>query len=80
MKVGVLALQGDFEAHQTLLRGAGADPMQVRTAEELEAVDALVIPGGESTTIVKLATQYDLAEPLRKRAEKACRSLAPARA
>jgi pyridoxal 5'-phosphate synthase pdxT subunit len=68
-KVGVLALQGDFEAHEHLLRAAGADPIQVRTSEELESVDGLVIPGGESTTIRKLAVAYDLIEPLRKRAE-----------
>ena len=68
-RVGVLALQGDFEAHERLLRGAGADPILVRTKDELEAVDALVIPGGESTTIRKLAVDYDLVEPLRKRAE-----------
>jgi 5'-phosphate synthase pdxT subunit len=68
-KVGVLALQGDFEAHERLLERAGARPMQVRTREELESVDALVIPGGESTTIGKLATDYDLVDPLRQRAE-----------
>ena len=68
-KVGVLALQGDFEAHEKLLDLAGATAIQVRTAEELASVDALVIPGGESTTIGKLATDYDLVEPLRKRAE-----------
>jgi pyridoxal 5'-phosphate synthase pdxT subunit len=67
--VGVLALQGDFEAHQKLLGDAGAPSVQIRTSEELEAVDALVIPGGESTTIRKLATIYDLADPLRKRVE-----------
>ena len=68
-RVGVLALQGDFEAHERLLRAAGADPIQVRTKEELDSLDALVIPGGESTTIRKLAVEYDLVEPLRKRAE-----------
>ena len=64
MKVGVLALQGDFEAHAALLRGTGVEPVEVRTPEELSSVDALVIPGGESTTIRKLATAYDLIEPL----------------
>jgi 5'-phosphate synthase pdxT subunit len=68
LKVGVLALQGDFEAHGRLLERAGATPVQIRTAEELASVDALVIPGGESTTIGKLATTYDLVEPLRERA------------
>ena len=68
-RVGVLALQGDFEAHERLLRGAGAESIQVRTKDELDSVDALVIPGGESTTIRKLAHEYELVEPLRKRAE-----------
>lgn len=68
MKVGVLALQGDFEAHARLLNGAGTQPIEVRTPDELASVDALVIPGGESTTIGKLATAYDLVEPLRERA------------
>jgi 5'-phosphate synthase pdxT subunit len=70
VRVGVLALQGDFEAHARLLAATGADAVQVRTRDELESVDALVIPGGESTTIGKLATEYGLVEPLRKRAEK----------
>ncbi len=69
MKVGVLALQGDFEAHARLLRSAGAEPIEVRTPDELASVDALVIPGGESTTIRRLARLYDLVEPLRARGE-----------
>lgn len=69
MKVGVLALQGDFEAHGRLLEAAGATPVHVRTRDELASVDALVIPGGESTTIGKLATTYELVEPIRTRAE-----------
>jgi pyridoxal 5'-phosphate synthase pdxT subunit len=69
LRVGVLALQGDFEAHEKLLRSAGAGPVQIRTADELATIDALVIPGGESTTIRKLAVGYGLVEPLRKRAE-----------
>jgi len=69
LRIGVLALQGDFEAHARILRGAGATPTEVRAAEDLASVDGLVIPGGESTTIVKLANAYDLVEPLRKRAE-----------
>ena len=68
LKVGVLALQGDFEAHGKLLEGAGATPVQVRTPDELASVDALVIPGGESTTIGRLATTYELVDPLRDRA------------
>lgn len=68
VKVGVLALQGDFEAHAHALREAGAEPVEVRTASELAGVDALVIPGGESTTIRKLAANFGLLEPLRARA------------
>lgn len=64
-KVGVLALQGDFEAHEKALERAGAQAVQVRTAEELKTVDALVIPGGESTTMLKLLDFMDLKEPLR---------------
>ncbi len=63
-KVGVLALQGDFEAHERALARAGADPVQVRTAEQLKAVDALVIPGGESTTMLKLLREEGLFHPL----------------
>jgi len=69
VRIGVLALQGDFEAHEKVLTAAGATAVQVRTADDLASVDGLVIPGGESTTIVKLANTYDVAEPLRKRAE-----------
>jgi 5'-phosphate synthase pdxT subunit len=68
VKVGLLALQGDFEAHARAVRNAGADPFEVRTPSELASADALVIPGGESTTIRKLATDYGLLEPLRQRA------------
>jgi 5'-phosphate synthase pdxT subunit len=68
MRVGVLALQGDFEAHSKALARAGAEPVGVRIPEDLEAVERLVIPGGESTTIAKLAAAADLVEPLRKRA------------
>jgi 5'-phosphate synthase pdxT subunit len=63
-KVGVLALQGDFEAHGNALRRAGAEPVFVRTRAELESVDGLVIPGGESTTMLKLLRLEDLYEPL----------------
>ena len=65
--IGVLALQGDVAEHLRMLAGAGAQPVRVRRADELSAVDGLVIPGGESTTIWKLAVAFDLAEPLRKR-------------
>jgi 5'-phosphate synthase pdxT subunit len=66
MKVGVLALQGDFEAHEKALKRAGAGAVQVRTAEELESVDALVIPGGESTTMLKLLEDEGLFDVLRE--------------
>jgi 5'-phosphate synthase pdxT subunit len=65
-KVGVLALQGDFEAHQKALEQAGAEAVQVRTAEALEDLDGLVIPGGESTTMLKLLDYMNLMEPLRR--------------
>jgi 5'-phosphate synthase pdxT subunit len=65
-RVGVLALQGDFEAHQKAFLQAGAEAVQVRTAAELAAVDALVIPGGESTTMLKLLNLENLLEPLRE--------------
>jgi 5'-phosphate synthase pdxT subunit len=64
-RVGVLALQGDFEAHQKALERAGADAVQVRTADQLSAIDGLVIPGGESTTMLKLIDYMGLKEPLR---------------
>jgi 5'-phosphate synthase pdxT subunit len=63
-KVGVLALQGDFEAHRKALMRAGADAREVRTAADLAAVDGLVIPGGESTTMLKLLGMEGLFEPL----------------
>ena len=64
-RVGVLALQGDFEAHEKALVRAGAEVRQVRTAEDMAAIDGLVIPGGESTTMLKLLSFMDLKEPLR---------------
>ena len=67
MRVGVLALQGDVREHLRALADSGAEPVPVRRAGELDAVDGLVIPGGESTTIAKLAVAFDLLEPLRKR-------------
>lgn len=62
--VGVLALQGDFEAHARALTRAGAVPVPVRTSSELEGIDGLVIPGGESTTMLKLMSAESLVEPL----------------
>ena len=67
-RVGVLAYQGDVREHLAALEAAGAAPVEVRRVEELEAVDGLVVPGGESTVIGKLAARYGLLEPLRERA------------
>jgi 5'-phosphate synthase pdxT subunit len=64
-KIGVLALQGDFEAHEKALARAGAEPLQVRSAADLQQVDGLIIPGGESTTMMKLLEEEELLEPLR---------------
>src|SRR5438552_2001744 len=68
MKAGVLALQGDFREHASMLASAGATPVEVRTAAQLADVQCLVLPGGESTTISKLARAYELVEPIRARA------------
>lgn len=65
MKIGVLALQGAFVEHEAILRELGAEVVQVRLPGDLSSLDGLVIPGGESTTIGKLATRYGLIEPLR---------------
>jgi pyridoxal 5'-phosphate synthase pdxT subunit len=63
--IGVLALQGDVREHLEVLRAQGADAVPVRRPEELAGVDGLVIPGGESTTMYKLADRFGLLEPLR---------------
>ena len=65
--IGVLSLQGDVAEHLRMLRALGAHPVPVRRHTELASVDALVLPGGESTTMVKLARTFDLLEPLRDR-------------
>nr|WP_153451163.1 pyridoxal 5'-phosphate synthase glutaminase subunit PdxT [Streptomyces smaragdinus] len=65
--IGVLALQGDVREHLAALESAGATGTTVRRPEELAAVDGLVLPGGESTTISKLAIAFGLMEPLRER-------------
>jgi pyridoxal 5'-phosphate synthase pdxT subunit len=64
--IGVLALQGDVREHVRALEAAGATAQPVRRLPEIEAVDGLVIPGGESTTLWKLATAFELLDPLRK--------------
>ncbi len=66
MKIGVLALQGDFAEHQSVLSSLGADVVQVRLPEHLTGLDGLIIPGGESTTIGKLAEEFNLMQPMRK--------------
>jgi 5'-phosphate synthase pdxT subunit len=65
MKIGVLALQGDFDEHIAVLRRLGVETREVRLPEELEGLDGLIIPGGESTTIGKLAIDFGLVDPLR---------------
>jgi pyridoxal 5'-phosphate synthase pdxT subunit len=65
MKIGVLALQGDFAEHKIILERLGVDVVEVRLPGHLEGLDGLIIPGGESTTIGKLAVDFDLIEPLR---------------
>lgn len=65
-RVGVLALQGDFEAHQKALQRAGADAVEVRSADQLQDIDALVIPGGESSTMLKLMEYGRMLQPLRE--------------
>jgi 5'-phosphate synthase pdxT subunit len=64
--VGVLALQGDFEAHQKALARAGARAVAVRKAAELDGLDGLIIPGGESTTMLRILRDEELFEPLRR--------------
>jgi 5'-phosphate synthase pdxT subunit len=68
MKAGVLALQGDFREHAAVFADLGAAPVEVRTPEDLTLVDCLAIPGGESTTISRLARTAELVEPIRERA------------
>ncbi|RZU49013.1 5'-phosphate synthase pdxT subunit [Krasilnikovia cinnamomea] len=67
MTIGVLALQGDVREHLNALTDSGAQARPVRRTEELDAVDALVIPGGESTTMSNLAVSFGLLDPIRKR-------------
>ena len=64
--VGVLALQGDVREHKRMVAAAGGMAVEVRSPADLEAIDALIIPGGESTTIGRLANLYGLIDPLRK--------------
>jgi 5'-phosphate synthase pdxT subunit len=65
MKIGVLAIQGDFAEHAAMLHSLEAEAIEVRLPDELTDLDGLIIPGGESTTFGKLATHYNLIEPIR---------------
>ena len=67
MKVGILALQGAFAVHEEMLQSLGANTVQVRTAEDLKLVDALVMPGGESTTMSHLLNTSQLFDPIAER-------------
>ena len=66
MRIGVLALQGNFREHAVMLRRLGAEPVEVRKPEQLEGLDGLVIPGGESTTFMRLMRLYGLEEAIRR--------------
>jgi 5'-phosphate synthase pdxT subunit len=66
MRIGILALQGDFAEHSAMLARLDVSVVEVRLPEQLEGLSGLIIPGGESTTIAKLADNYGLIEPLRK--------------
>lgn len=65
LKVGVLALQGSFQEHLAVLTGIGVQAVEVRLPDQIHDLDGIIIPGGESTTIGKLAVDFDLLEPLR---------------
>jgi pyridoxal 5'-phosphate synthase pdxT subunit len=65
-RIGVLALQGNFREHAAMLRQLGADPVEVRKPEQLQGLDGLVIPGGESTTFMRLMSLYGLDEAVRE--------------
>ena len=67
MKIGVLALQGDVREHIQSLSDCGVDALAVKTKQEIESISALVIPGGESTTISKLARSFDLFDVIKDR-------------
>ena len=67
MRVGVLALQGDFREHINALTHCQVEAVEIRRVSELEKIDALIIPGGESTTIVSLAKTFEIFEPIKKR-------------
>jgi 5'-phosphate synthase pdxT subunit len=69
LRIGVLAVQGNFREHAAVLRRLGADPVEVRLPEQLDGLDGLILPGGESTAITRLMRLYGLDEALRQFAE-----------
>jgi 5'-phosphate synthase pdxT subunit len=69
LRIGVLGLQGDIEEHLAALRACKVDAITVKTVEELKSIDGLIIPGGESTTVVNLLEHFKLAKPLQDRAK-----------
>jgi 5'-phosphate synthase pdxT subunit len=66
IRIGVLALQGDFAEHAAALRRIGVEPVEVRLPSQLATLDALIIPGGESTTITRLLDIYEMREPIKR--------------
>ncbi len=66
LRIGVLAVQGNFREHANVLRGLGADPVEVRLPEHLDGLDGLIVPGGESTAIMRLMRLYGLDEAVRR--------------
>ena len=68
MKIGILALQGDFIEHSKMLKILGVEAVEVRRPEQVSCADGLIIPGGESTTMLNLLHSYDLFQPIRQRA------------
>ena len=70
MIVGVLALQGDFREHIAATNSCGHSAVEIRTAKDLEKIDALILPGGESTTIIQLSELFDLYAPIRTKIAK----------
>lgn len=70
MKIGILAVQGDFEAHAAMLKQLGAETIEVRTPADLEGCDGLILPGGESTTQLKFLREEGLADEIVKFAER----------
>src|SRR5512132_472557 len=66
MRIGVLAVQGNFREHAAMLRRLGAEPVEVRKPEQLEGLDGLIIPGGESTAIMRLVRLYGLEDAIRE--------------